>query len=114
MHAFPRDLASTYLFRVVAQETLRRRNSSAACLHIKRQDKSLKGALQHFISMVRKWCQSLVEAPENTRAKYYTVARGLKFTIYSQCWLESIPSSLSKWCRKPEDHTISPKSTAIG
>ena len=57
---------------------------------------TLKGALQHFFSMVRKRCQSVVEAPENTRAKYYSDAHGLEFTINSQSQLKIAHSSLDK------------------
>lgn len=42
--------------------------------------KLLERALQHFLSMFRK-CRSVVEAPENMGAKYYSGAHCLQFKI---------------------------------
>lgn len=107
MHAFHCDLASTYLYRVVVQRPLQRRNSLVACLHIKWQSKSLKGALQHSLRIIKKFCWSVVESPEKMLAKMYSAGYGLEFTIDSRSQIESIPSALT-------NDAINPKFTATG
>lgn len=57
----------------------------------------LKGALQHFLNMVGKCCRSVVKAPTNMWAKYYSAACGRECTIKFQGQLEIAHSSLGKW-----------------
>lgn len=77
----------------------------------------IKGALQHFSSIVRKHRQLVVEDSENTQAKHYGVVGGLEFTIHSQGQLEIVPCFFYIPClkllrHKPLRHK--PKFTAIG
>lgn len=76
----------------------------------------LKGPSNNFFSAVTKWYRSIVQTPENTRARH-SVASRLEFTINFQSRPEIIPYwELNRPFLRainPNDHAINPKSTAI-